>query len=200
MRGASRSAQTVTRARRLAGCPAPGAGGFGRAPALLCDGEQRARRLVACGALLLCAACAPPSVCGPTTATVDRAVDGDTLELSDGKKVRLLLVDAPETTSGKNDCFGQQAAQFTADRVTGRTVQLSYDEASCQDRFGRVLAYVKVDGVELNTALVEQGLACVLYVAPAGQSRREEFETLVSQAKTSRVGMWGQCASVPCDK
>ncbi|MBL8922059.1 MAG: thermonuclease family protein [Myxococcaceae bacterium] len=158
-------------------------------------------RLALASALaLLAVACAPPSVCGATTATVDRAVDGDTLELSDGKKVRLLLVDAPETTSGKNDCFGQQAAQFTADRVTGRAVQLTYDEASCQDRFGRLLAYVKADGVELNKALVEQGLACVLYVAPAGQSRREEFETLVSQAKTSRVGMWGQCASVPCDK
>lgn len=152
------------------------------------------------GLLFAGASCAPASVCGATTATVDRAVDGDTLELSDGKKVRLLLVDAPETTSGKNDCFGQQAAQFTADRVTGKTVQLTYDEASCQDRFGRLLAYVTVDGTELNRALAEQGLACVLFVAPAGQSRREEFETYVSQAKTSRIGMWGQCASVPCDK
>lgn len=162
--------------------------------------RRRGVLAAACGLALLATACAPPSVCGPTTATVDRVVDGDTLELSDGKKVRLLLVDAPETTGGKNDCYGQQAAQFTVDRVMGKTVRLTYDEASCQDRFGRLLAYVTADGVEVNRALAEQGLACVLYVAPAGQSRREEFETYVSQAKTSRIGMWGQCATVPCDK
>jgi micrococcal nuclease len=141
----------------------------------------------------------PPSVCGPSTATVARAVDGDTLELSDGTKVRLLLVDTPETTNGKMDCFGQQAAQFTSDAVTGKTVSLSYDETGCTDRFGRTLAYVKVDGVELNRALVIQGFACVLYVPPSGGSRRDEFETYESQAKTSRIGMWGQCTTVTCE-
>jgi len=149
----------------------------------------------------LAAACGmptPPSICGPPTAVVKRAVDGDTLELSDGKKVRLLLVDTPETTSGKMDCFGQQASQFTSDTVTGKTVQLSYDEAGCTDRFGRTLAYMKVDGVELNRALVEQGFACTLYVSPAGGSRREEFETYESQAKTSRLGLWGACTVVTC--
>lgn len=161
------------------------------------------RSLLACVLLVLSSAapaCAPPSTCGPSSAVVDRAVDGDTLELADGQKVRMLLVDAPETTSGKNDCFGQQAAQFTADRVTGKTVQLKYDEAGCRDRFNRLLAYVTVDGVELNKALAEQGLACTLYVAPAGMSRRDEFETYEAQAKTSRIGMWGQCTTVPCDK
>lgn len=140
----------------------------------------------------------PPSMCGPATATVTRAVDGDTLELSDGKKVRLLLVDTPETTSGKMDCYGQQAAQFTSDKVTGKTVQLSYDEAGCTDRYGRTLAYVKVDGVELNRTLVEQGFACTLYVSPAGGSRKDEFETYESQAKTDRLGVWGNCNPVTC--
>lgn len=141
----------------------------------------------------------PPSVCGPTTATVARAIDGDTLELSDGKRVRMLLVDTPESTGGKTDCFGQDAARFTADRVTGKTVRLAYDEASCTDRFGRLLAFVTVDGVELNRTLAEQGYACVLYIAPGGKDRREEFETYESQAKTSRLGMWGQCTTVTCE-
>lgn len=130
---------------------------------------------------------------------VARAVDGDTLELSNGERVRLLLVDTPETTSGKNDCYGQQALQFTTGQVTGKQVQLSYDEASCTDRFGRTLAYVKVDGVDLNRALVDQGYACVLYIAPGGKDRRTEFEDAESQARTSRVGVWGQCATVTCD-
>jgi micrococcal nuclease len=152
--------------------------------------------------VLVVAACgmpAPPSRCGPASAVVKRAVDGDTLELADGRKVRLLLVDTPETTGGKMDCFGAQAAQFTSERVTGQTVELTYDEAGCTDRFGRTLAYVKAGGVELNRALVEQGYACSLYVSPAGSARRDEFETYESQAKTSRLGVWGACAVVTCD-
>lgn len=146
-----------------------------------------------------CSAPVQPSICGPTTATVTRAVDGDTLELSGGERVRMLLVDTPETTSGKMDCYGAEAVRFTSERVTGKSVQLAYDEASCRDRFGRLLAYVTVDGVELNRALAEQGLACFLYISPGGSARREEFETYEIQAKTSRTGMWGQCATVTCD-
>jgi micrococcal nuclease len=145
-----------------------------------------------------CGTPTPPSACGPATAIVTRAVDGDTLELSDGKKVRLLLVDTPETTSGKMDCYGQQAAQFTSDTVTGKTVQLSYDEAGCTDRFGRTLAYVKVGGLDLNRTLVERGYACTLYVSPAGGGRKVEFETYESQAKTDRLGVWGNCNPVTC--
>ncbi|MCA2981732.1 MAG: thermonuclease family protein [Myxococcaceae bacterium] len=150
-------------------------------------------------ALAACSAPTPPSVCGPSSAIVKRAIDGDTLELTDGRRVRLLLVDTPETTGGKMDCFGAQAVQFTSERVTGQMVELTYDERGCTDRFGRTLAYVKVGGVELNRALVEQGYACTLYVSPAGSSRRDEFETYESQAKTSRLGVWGACTVVTCD-
>lgn len=121
------------------------------------------------------------------------------MELSNGDRVRLLLVDTPETTGGKMDCYGQQAVQFTSAQVTGKTVQLSYDEASCKDRFGRTLAYVKVDGVDLNRALVDQGYACFLYVSPGGKDRKTEFEDAEAQARTNRVGVWGQCATVTCD-
>jgi micrococcal nuclease len=152
------------------------------------------------GALLaLLGACAPESPCGPSSAVVERAIDGDTLELEGGQRVRMLLVDTPESTGGKTDCFGQNAAMFTAASTTGKRVQLKYDEAECRDRFNRLLAFVTVDGVELNRVLAEEGYACVLYIAPAGQARREEFETYESQAKTSRVGMWGQCATVTCE-
>ncbi len=141
----------------------------------------------------------PTSACGPTTATVTRAIDGDTLELSDGQRVRMLLVDTPETTGGKMDCYGQDAAQFTASKVTGKSVQLTYDEASCKDRYGRLLAYVKVDGVELNRTLIDQGYACFLFISPGGKDRKTEFEDAESQARTSRLGVWGACAMVTCD-
>ncbi|MDX2011251.1 MAG: thermonuclease family protein [Myxococcaceae bacterium] len=156
-------------------------------------------RHVGVAAALVLLSCAPESPCGPSSAVVERAIDGDTLELEGGQRVRMLLVDTPESTGGKTDCFGQNAAMFTAARVTGKRVQLAYDAAECRDRFNRLLAFVTVDGVELNRSLTEEGLACVLYIAPAGMARRDEFETYESQAKTSRVGMWGQCATVTCE-
>lgn len=145
-------------------------------------------------------ACGPASKCGPDSALVREVVDGDTLvlDLDGGVKVRLLLVNAPEITEGKNECWGRQAADFTGGLVAGRVVSLKYDEASCKDRFGRLLAYVSVDGKEVNTELAKQGYACFMYVAPGGEARTEEFRTWVSEATTNRTGMWGACTDIPC--
>lgn len=158
------------------------------------------RSLAAALCLAVAGACSPPSPCGPAEGKVARVVDGDTVELESGVKLRLLLTDTPETTSGHDDCYGSQAVARTQGLVEGKTVQLSYDDARCQDMFGRTLAYVKVGAVELNSTLVKEGLACALYVAPAGTARRDEFETYEIEAKTARTGMWGACTSVPCDK
>ncbi len=143
------------------------------------------------------------SKCGPSSAVVESVVDGDTIVLAGpdgGTRVRYLLVDTPETTQGKNDCYGREALDFNRGRVEGKTVQLSYDEGACTDRFGRTLAYVKADGKEVNAELVQNGLACVLYIAPGGQTRQEEFLTWQSEAQTNRTGMWGACASIPCSQ
>lgn len=141
---------------------------------------------------------APESPCGPSQAQVDFVVDGDTVELVGGTRIRLLLVDTPETTQGRNDCYGQEAKAFTAERLTGKTVDLSYDESTCVDRFGRTLAFIKVDGEDLNAELTKQGMSCFLYVQPGGIGRKDEFETYEAEAKTNRVGMWGRCESIPC--
>jgi micrococcal nuclease len=148
---------------------------------------------------LALAGCGPTqSKCGPSTAQVDYVVDGDTIALKDGTRIRLLLVDTPETTQGKNDCYGQEAKAFTISRVVDKTISLAYDEESCTDKYGRTLAYVSVDGVELNTELAKQGFACFLFIKPGGQARSEEFATYEAEAKTNRTGMWGACSVIPC--
>ncbi len=148
--------------------------------------------------VLLSGCAAPESKCGPSKAEVDFAVDGDTLALKNGTRIRLLLVDTPETTQGKMDCFGQEAKTFTVQHVAGKTIELTYDEASCTDRFSRTLAYVKVDGVDLNAELAKQGFACFLFVKPGGAARQEEFATYEAEARTNRTGMWGSCQVIPC--
>lgn len=139
------------------------------------------------------------SPCGPESGVVAEVVDGDTVVLEGGARVRYLLVDTPESTGGRHDCFGAEASGFNRALVEGRRVALSYGEA-CTDRFGRLLAYVSVEGREVNALLVERGLACSLYVAPAGGARRAEFEALEAEARRARRGLWGSCAPVPCQR
>jgi micrococcal nuclease len=148
--------------------------------------------------LLTLAACGLEPPCGPSTATVAEVVDGDTLALSSGQRVRYLLVDTPET-HGRRECFGPEAHEYNRALVAGRTVTLSYGEA-CTDRYGRLLAYVSVGGREVNSLLVQQGLACVLYIPPAGTARRAELLSLETQARRARRGLWGACAPLPCGR
>jgi micrococcal nuclease len=152
------------------------------------------------GFLLLYTCGTAPSPCGPATGVVESVVDGDTIHLVGGTKIRFLLVDTPETTQGKNDCFGQEAKAFTKMKLEGKTVSLSYDDATCTDRFKRTLAYIRVDGFDVNAELVKQGFACALYVKPGGEARKDEFDIYESESKTSRVGMWGACSVIPCAK
>lgn len=135
------------------------------------------------------------SPCGESEATVTRVIDGDTIEIEGGVKIRYLLVDTPEI-SGTPECYGDNAKQMNTDLVLGKTVQIHYD-VQCTDNFGRTLAYVTVDGQEVNTLLVQRGYACVLAIPPNGESRREEFENLQLDAKNARRGLWGACNPLP---
>ena len=156
----------------------------------------------ACVGLGLAAGCSSDdggSACGPMSGLVTNVVDGDTIDLDTGDRIRYLLVDTPESVNGATDCYGQEAKQFNKDLVLGRQVTLRYDEAGCTDRFGRLLAYVSVGDQEINSLLVERGYACVLYIPPDGTDRHAEFENLEAAAKAAGRGMWSACEVVTCE-
>jgi len=138
------------------------------------------------------------SACGvtPDTGVVDRVIDGDTIVLTGGEKVRYLLVDAPEITDGHTDCFGANAAQLDSDLVLGKTISLTYD-IDRTDAYGRTLAYVSVGDLDINALLVERGAACVLFIPPDGADRRATYEALQADAKAHRRGVWGTCDPLP---
>lgn len=136
--------------------------------------------------------------CGPSSATVTRVVDGDTVELDTGEKVRYLLIDTPESTNGATDCYGHEASDYNSMLVLDREVKLTYDQ-ECRDHFGRLLAYVEVDGIVVNLRLVQQGYACVLFIPPNGQDRKDEYDDAQFEAKSLGRGMWSACEEVTCD-
>ncbi|MEZ4365401.1 MAG: thermonuclease family protein [Kofleriaceae bacterium] len=154
---------------------------------------------VAAGAALVASGCGGER-CGPSEGVVANVVDGDTIDLASGERIRYLMVDTPETTGGKNDCFGDNAVQFNTDLVLGKEVSLTYD-TECTDRFGRLLAYVSVDGQEVNSLLVQRGYACVLHIPPNGDDRVAEFEALEAAARAADRGLWGNCEpeEILCD-
>ncbi len=136
------------------------------------------------------------SDCGPATAKVTRVIDGDTIEIEGGLRIRYLLIDTPENTS-EVECYGPEATQFNRDLVEGKEVDLIYGER-CTDNFGRTLAFVEIAGREVNSILVERGFACVLFIPPTGEDRRDEFEDLELRARTGDFGLWGICEPRPC--
>jgi len=135
---------------------------------------------------------------GPDTATVTRIIDGDTIELEDGERVRYLMVNTPETTGGKDECYGTNAVTFNTDLVLNKTVELRYD-VEAQDQFGRTLAWVTVDGQEVNRLIIERGYGCVLHIPPNGDDRAPEFAALEQEARLARRGLWGVCDPIPCN-
>jgi micrococcal nuclease len=141
--------------------------------------------------------CGDEADCGPTRGVVSRVIDGDTVVLASGQTIRYLMVDTPEITLGHDDCYGIEARDFNRALVESREVELRYDR-QCKDPYGRLLAYVFVDGIEVNTRLVERGHACVLHIPPNGSERVDEFNALEEQAQNEGRGLWGFCEARSC--
>jgi micrococcal nuclease len=137
------------------------------------------------------------SQCGPSSATVVNVVDGDTIDLDSGERVRYLMIDAPESTS-EVECWGGEAKQTNVDLVMGQQVELYYDQ-ECEDQYGRLLAYVVVKGKEINRTMVERGHACVLHIPPNGDDVVDEYESLEYAAEMLNKGLWAACDPNPCN-
>lgn len=138
----------------------------------------------------------PPAPQQPTgdTAIVARVIDGDTIELDSGEKVRYLGMDTPEITKGKNECFGHEAAAKNSDLVLGKTVRLTKD-VSNTDRYGRLLRFVWIGEILVNAEMLKQGYAAVLTIPP-DVAKANEFKALQANARSAGIGLWGSCGSV----
>jgi len=128
--------------------------------------------------------------------TVERVVDGDTIVVSGGERVRLIGVDTPETKDPRRPvgCFGQQASEFTASLLrVGSRVRLVGD-AEPRDRFDRLLAYAYrlPDGLFVNAELLRQGFGQVLSIPP-NVAHAEEFVVLAREAREAGRGLWQAC-------
>lgn len=127
-------------------------------------------------------------------AKVTKVTDGDTITVEvDGKeeKVRLLLVDTPETVHPSKPVqpFGKEASSFAKDTLDGKDIELELD-VSERDKYGRLLAYVWVDGQMFNELLLKEGLARVAYVYAPNVKYVDQFREIQDKARKDEKGIW----------
>jgi micrococcal nuclease len=136
-------------------------------------------------------------ITAPIPATIIRDVDGDTviarLPHGDVETVRLLGVDTPEVVDPRKpvQCFGHAASAFTAAHLVGRRVTLELD-AEARDKYGRLLAYVILDGHRFEDELLARGYGRFLVIPPNGSHARAMLSAELA-ARAARRGLWGAC-------
>lgn len=124
---------------------------------------------------------------------VKRVVDGDTIELVDGRRVRYIGVDTPEMGSTQKTiaCFAKEAMRANSALVEGKEVRLEKD-ISETDKFGRLLRYVYVGDVFVNEKLAREGYAQAA-TFPPDVKYKDLFLVAQREAREQNRGLWEKC-------
>ncbi len=112
-------------------------------------------------------------------------IDGDTIELQDGSRVRYLGIDTPET----GEPYYSEATARNKELVEGKVVYLQKGKRD-RDEYDRLLRYVYVDGVFVNAELVAQGYATA-YIFDPDERYSQVLVQLEQYAKMRGKGIWG---------
>jgi len=135
---------------------------------------------------------------------VKRVVDGDTLQLKSGERVRLIGIDTPEMhesnklrrdsrESGRDIAtiiaLGKRSYKFTRGLVEGKRVRLEFDVEK-YDIYGRLLAYVYLhNGIFVNAKIIEEGFASLMTIPP-NVKHADLFLKLYQEARANQRGLW----------
>ena len=129
---------------------------------------------------------------------VKRVIDGDTIELEGGLRVRYIGINTPELHSKDKElnCYSKEARDKNKELVEGKNIRLEKDISEI-DKYGRLLRYVYVinkdsEDLFINKYLVEQGYAYVS-TFPPDVKYSESFKDLQNKAKQENIGLWQKC-------
>ncbi|MEE8147341.1 MAG: thermonuclease family protein [Longimicrobiales bacterium] len=140
----------------------------------------------------------PPTLPSEDVCAVSSVIDGDSLNCVDGRRMRLLLIDAPEMAQVP---FGDQARLVLLDLAPlGTELSVEYDVDRRGD-FGRDLTYLWLpDGTMVNEAMAALGYAVALVIPPNGRYE-ERIRAAVAEASEAGRGLWAdwKFACLPVD-
>ncbi|MBW2975208.1 thermonuclease family protein [Candidatus Woesearchaeota archaeon] len=117
---------------------------------------------------------------------VTMVIDGDTIGVGRGKRVRLICIDTPEA----GQPYYKEAKTYLTDLILNKEVKLVKD-VSETDRYGRLLRYVYAGNTFVNGELVKKGYARV-YRYPPDTKLCSHLETLERDAKNNNLGIWSE--------
>jgi micrococcal nuclease len=141
------------------------------------------RRALPLLAMLLLGADVP----APRSASVVSVYDGDTFTLDTGDKVRVSSVNTPELKPLED--YGVEAREATDKFVKGKDVTLVYGSVE-RDSYGRLLAWVEVEGEPLADHLLELGMAHVFLIPPVEAGDVEAMVAAQERAREANRGIW----------
>lgn len=129
---------------------------------------------------------------------VSKVIDGDTIELNTGERLRYIGIDTPEIKYGKEpECFAQQAKEFNKKLVEKKEIKIEKD-VSEKDKFRRLLRNVFVTDestksvIFVNEYLVRQGYA-IVSTYPPDVKYIEDLLLAQQEARENNRGLWGKC-------
>ena len=140
---------------------------------------------------------------------ITKVIDGDTMDVQfeDGTtdRVRLLGVDTPETNAKNKPneygnitdlkCltrWGDKSDDYAKKVLDGREVLLVFDEeAGERGYYGRLLAYIEIDGYDFNESLISRGYARVYEEGTS--SREKRYLSIQENVISAGTGLWGDC-------
>lgn len=124
--------------------------------------------------------------------TVERVIDGDTIVIASGEKVRMILVDSPESVhpdEKRNTVHGDIASNFTRKILYKAIIYLEKD-ISERDKYGRLLRYVYLeDGICFNELLVKEGYANIS-IYPPDIKYVDAIREAEKYARKENKGLW----------
>jgi endonuclease YncB( thermonuclease family) len=125
----------------------------------------------------------------PKKVVITSIIDGDTIRASDGAKIRLIGIDAPELSS--KECYATESTQLLKEYILQKEVELVPDRSEV-DRYGRLLRYVYYNQELINALMVEKGAAIVKIYPPDIRFQQQLFQAQ-NEARQHVRGLWNQC-------
>ena len=134
---------------------------------------------------------APKPPAGARRVTVSRVVDGDTVDLADGTKVRFVGINAPESVDPHRPVqpYGKEASAYVKSLLQGKEILLQPGRTP-RDKYGRLLAWVWLpDGRLVNALLVQEGYAQT-YTFKDNPDHAELIQACEQEARQANRGLW----------
>jgi micrococcal nuclease len=127
----------------------------------------------------------------PKKSQVLSIIDGDTVKVSRGdniEKIRIIGIDTPETKDPRYpvQCFGKEATMKAIELLKGRNIMLETKEE--RGKYGRLLAYIKVDGRDFGETMIREGFA--FHYRKYKHDRIAIYNTAERYARENNKGLW----------